>query len=112
MTSIPERKLLKGSLKAPSVKPLNTSYTQLPTSKDEISVRQGKDKGIIGDCNFIAGTDIMLIVLVHEFSSQAVPQPFLNPNILQQRVQVENQSQMDREKTTKRGVNSSSSQGI
>ena len=103
---------MKGSLKAPSVKPLNTSYTQRPTSKDEISVRQGKDKGITGDWNFVAGRDIMLIVLVHEFSSQAVPQPFLNPNILQQRIQVENQSKMDQEKMLKRGGNSSSSQGI
>jgi hypothetical protein len=48
--------------------------------------------------------------LVVEFSSQAVPQPFLDPSIIQRRIQADKQWKLEQEKIAKqeRGTSSSS----
>jgi len=43
------RGLIKGQLRPPKPDPLSQSYTQLPVSKNEISVRRGKGEDILGN---------------------------------------------------------------
>jgi len=44
----PERKLIKGRLGPPRKDPQSRSYVQPPTSKDEITVRRGKEREVQG----------------------------------------------------------------
>lgn len=46
----PKRELLKGPLRFPEPQLRATSYTQKPASKDEVSVRTGKEPEIPGNC--------------------------------------------------------------
>ncbi|KAM3067550.1 hypothetical protein ACMFMG_000134 [Clarireedia jacksonii] len=90
----PKRPLLKGSLHPPKVHTSNLSYTQPPTSRDDLSIgAQGKN------------------VKVVEFSSSAIPQPFLDPSIFQKRVQMEKEWRLRQEKKAQasRGQTASSS---
>ncbi|KAH8596757.1 hypothetical protein B0O99DRAFT_509490 [Bisporella sp. PMI_857] len=77
------RELFRGTLRPPSQRPFKQSYTQEPASKNEISVmRPGGEKG----------------VTIVEFSSRAVPMPFLDPCIMQQRIQADKQWEADQGK--------------
>ncbi|PQE29908.1 hypothetical protein CJF32_00000571 [Rutstroemia sp. NJR-2017a WRK4] len=79
-----KRPLLKGSLRPPKVNPSNLSYTQPPASRDELSIgAQGKN------------------VKVVEFNSSAIPQPFLDPSIVQKRAQMDREWQLRQEKTAR-----------
>ncbi|PMD61469.1 uncharacterized protein K444DRAFT_371198 [Hyaloscypha bicolor E] len=80
----PKRELLKGPVCLPEPQLRATSYTQKPASKDEVSVRTGKEP------------DIPVI----EFSFQT-PKPFLDPSIIQRRVQAEKQWKAEQEKKQK-----------
>jgi hypothetical protein len=48
----PKRELIKGPLRPPQPQPRNQSYTQKPASKDEVSVRTGKEPQIPGEYAF------------------------------------------------------------
>jgi len=80
----PRRELIKGPLRPPQPQPRNQSYTQKPASKDEVSVRTGKEKEIP----------------VVEFSSQ-IPMPFLDPSIIQRRIQVDKHWKAEQVKKSK-----------
>ncbi|KAE8450718.1 hypothetical protein EG329_006063 [Mollisiaceae sp. DMI_Dod_QoI] len=75
MASESKRPLVKGPLLPPQSQSHSLSYTQKPASKNEVLVAKGKKK----------------IVPVAEFNSRAVPQPFLDPSIIQKRIQAEKQ---------------------
>ncbi|PMD20896.1 hypothetical protein NA56DRAFT_704133 [Hyaloscypha hepaticicola] len=77
----PKKELLKGPLRPPEAQLRPTSYTQKPASKNEVSVRTGKEAKIS----------------VTEFSFQT-PKPFLDPSILQRRIQAGNQWKAEQEK--------------
>ncbi|KAG0651860.1 hypothetical protein D0Z07_0808 [Hyphodiscus hymeniophilus] len=79
------RELIKGPLRPPPRETNALSYTQAPASKDMISVRNGKEKAI----------------KVTEFSSRAVPQPFLDPSIVQRRLQADKQWNIDQARKSK-----------
>ncbi|KAH8679967.1 hypothetical protein BGZ60DRAFT_370004 [Tricladium varicosporioides] len=93
MDAAPKRKLIKGPLRPPKPQPNAMSQTQKRASKDEISIRKRDDKGI----------------LVKEFTSQMTPQPFLDPSILQLRIQAQKQWESDREKKAQTEAQASSS---
>ncbi|TVY67516.1 hypothetical protein LSUE1_G007884 [Lachnellula suecica] len=78
--------LPKGPLRAPPSQPTKLSYTQAPASKDEVTIRKGT-----------ARKEAVAI--------EGVPQPFLNPSIIQQRIQTEQQWQIaqDRARTQEAG---------
>jgi hypothetical protein len=44
----PKRELVKGPLRPPQPQPRSQSYTQKPASKDEVSVRTGKEREVRG----------------------------------------------------------------
>jgi hypothetical protein len=50
--------------------------------------------------------------IVREFSSRAVSQPFLDPTIIQQRIQADKQWKIEQKRKLKQGDGGSSSQGI
>lgn len=70
------RELVKGHLQAPITSPCPKSYTQTPQqSAHGVAVRKQKPVSVV------------------EFSSQAVPQPFLEPaSIMNQRIEMVNQA--------------------
>ncbi|KAI1751887.1 hypothetical protein F4782DRAFT_531128 [Xylaria castorea] len=68
----PRRKLLKGTLKPTSTRPTGKSYTLAPASISEVVVKDPVGKQATG-CPSTA------------ISSTAVPQPFVDPAVLQRR---------------------------
>lgn len=101
MTSKPKRDLIKGPLRPPKWDPSNRSYTQLPASKDEVSIRApGEQKEITGSNDFFVIHITCLRYIVREFSSTALPQPFLDPSIIQRRIEANKkwQAEQDRKK--------------
>ncbi|KAH6669257.1 hypothetical protein B0J14DRAFT_657353 [Halenospora varia] len=82
MDAAPKRKLIKGPLRPPKPQSNAVSQTQKRASKDEVSIRKRDDKDIP----------------VKEFTSQMTPQPFLDPSILQLRIQGQKQWKIDQEK--------------
>ncbi|PSS08697.1 hypothetical protein M430DRAFT_22927 [Amorphotheca resinae ATCC 22711] len=95
MASKSKRELIQGPLRPPRPTPLSLSYSQPPASKSEVSVRNKEAS-----------------VPVVEFSSRAVPQPFLDPSIIQRRIQAAKQQEIDHERRSKLGGSSSSSQRL
>ncbi|KAF8865192.1 hypothetical protein BDZ45DRAFT_736300 [Acephala macrosclerotiorum] len=85
MASTPKRPLVKGPLQPPQPQPNSQSYTQKPASKNEVLITKGKERSIP----------------VIEFNSRAVPQPFLDPSIIQQRIQAEKQWKAEQERKNK-----------
>lgn len=78
-----KRELFKGTLRPPKRQSSSESYTQKPASQEEVSlVKRGKDDGVIAV----------------EFDSRAIPQPFLDPSVIQQRLQAEKQWAVDQKK--------------
>jgi len=74
MASESKRPLIKGSLRPLKRNPQGGTHTEVLSSKDEISVRRGNSKHIT----------------VTEFSFQSsLPMPFLDPSVMQLRVQAE-----------------------
>ncbi|KAG9235586.1 hypothetical protein BJ875DRAFT_266712 [Amylocarpus encephaloides] len=86
-------KLKKGSPRPPQPQPGPRSYTQGRASKAEVTIKRGNEKG-----NPITAT---------EFSSQIVPQPFLDPSIMERRIAAEKQWAADKEKIEKQTAMSS-----
>ncbi|GAP84336.2 hypothetical protein SAMD00023353_0701510 [Rosellinia necatrix] len=68
----PRRSLFKGTLRPPSTQPACKSYTLTPASISEVSIRDAAEK----QTKDRRSTAI---------SSNAVPQPFVDPAVLQQR---------------------------
>jgi hypothetical protein len=97
----PKRELIKGPLRPPQPQPRNQSYTQKPASKDEISVRTGKEKEIPGKSILFACSNSQLTrPSAVEFSSQ-IPKPFLDPSIIQRRIQADKQWKAEQAKKSK-----------
>jgi len=112
MTSTPKRDLIKGPLRAPPLNSWNPSRTQAPASKDDIAVRRGKEKEIPGQTSIGSQEDSLLTSsIVREFSSRGVPQPFLDPSIMQRRIQIEKLWTAEQEKKLNQRDRQSSSQG-
>ncbi|KAG4034817.1 hypothetical protein MFRU_002g01680 [Monilinia fructicola] len=76
-----KRSLLKGPLRPPRSNPSTLSYTEPLKSRNEVSVHA-------------RGVDIKAV----EFKGSAVPQPFLDPSIMQKRAQTEIELKEDQEK--------------
>lgn len=92
MASQRER-IKKGPIRPPPRQATQSSYTQPPASKEDLlggdtSKIQKVCPGMSTQIEYIQA--FQLIFAVVEFSSRAVPQPFLDPSILQRRFQ-ENQ---------------------
>jgi hypothetical protein len=107
-----KRELIRGKLKEPQIDPMAPSQTQVPNSKNEISVRRSKDKEIPGEIHrsYIFRQAVFSHrMAVVEFSSRAVPQPFLDPSIMQRRILAEKQWKVEQEKKLKQGEASFSS---
>lgn len=83
MASDSRRSLFKGQLLPPKREPWSQSYTVNPISKDHIGVKSRRNDK----------------VSVIEFSSGAVPMPFLDPAVLSRRIQEEKEwkEKQDRE---------------
>ncbi|CZR55396.1 uncharacterized protein PAC_05283 [Phialocephala subalpina] len=90
MASTPKRPLVKGPLQPPQPQLNSKSYTQKPASKEEVFTTSGKEKSIS----------------VVEFNSRAVEQPFLDPSIMQKRIEAEKQWKAEQEKSSKAEGNS------
>ncbi|KAI1171800.1 hypothetical protein F4777DRAFT_35541 [Nemania sp. FL0916] len=73
-SSVSGRRLFEGTLSPPRAQPAASSYTLAPTSKAEVSIRTSTSAG-----NPATGRRPTAI------SSTAVPQPFVDPAVLQQR---------------------------
>ncbi|PVH87118.1 hypothetical protein DL98DRAFT_581847 [Cadophora sp. DSE1049] len=85
MASESRRPLYKGQLLPPKRETWSPSYTVNPVSKDHIGIKSGKDDK----------------VPVIEFSSGAVPMPFLDPSIITQRIQEEKEWKAKQERESK-----------
>jgi hypothetical protein len=93
-----KRDLIKGF--QPPRKANSLSYTEAPISKDEVTVRQKNEKDIPGKSRVLL-SDLYLVVDISsaiEFSSRGCPQPFLDPSIMQRRIQAENQRKLEQER--------------
>jgi len=73
---------------------LNISYTQAPTSKDEVTIRRAGEKK----------------VPVVEVPHEAFPQPFLNPSIIQERIEADKRWKTAQQRMKEPEAVSSSSQ--
>ena len=92
---------MKGPLRPPEPQLRSTSYTQKPASKDEVSVRTGREPDIPGkSCSSHACILPTYSSRVVEFSFQT-PKPFLDPSIIQRRVQAEKEWKANQEKKRK-----------
>ena len=96
----PKRELIKGPLRLPEPQLRATSYTQKPASKDEVSVRTGKEPQIPGMYVRFYVRTLAHSALVIEFSFQT-PKPFLDPSIIQRRIQADKQWKTEQEKKRK-----------
>ncbi|TVY28291.1 hypothetical protein LHYA1_G003704 [Lachnellula hyalina] len=76
-----QRPLIKGPLRAPLSEPYNDSYTQAPSSKNEVKVS-------------VKRAHVMVVEVTHE----AFAQPFLNPSIIQERIKDDRQWRIAQEK--------------
>jgi hypothetical protein len=88
----PRHELIKGPLRPPKPDLLKVSYTQPPASKDEVSVKVWNKGKIPGESEFANNLSAV------EFPSQAVPQPFLDPSIIQRRIQLDKQRKAEAER--------------
>ncbi|KAI1202774.1 hypothetical protein F5X97DRAFT_189375 [Nemania serpens] len=66
------RPLFKGTLSPPCTKPTGKSYTLAPASISEVLIRDPAERRATGRCSTA-------------ISSTAVPQPFVDPAVLQRR---------------------------
>ena len=96
----PKKELLKGPLRPPEAQLRPTSYTQKPASKNEVSVRTGKEAEISGRRRHSHVCILSYSAAVTEFSFQT-PKPFLDPSILQRRIQAGTQWKAEQEKKQK-----------
>ncbi|RDL33231.1 uncharacterized protein BP5553_08670 [Venustampulla echinocandica] len=97
MTSPPKRELLKKTpLRPPQLHRTTSAYTQPRASADEVSVGKGKENG--------KGKQLPVV----EFTSQEPPQPFLDPSIIQRRIQYAKQYEIDQRKQMEQQAPSSS----
>ncbi|KAG9241516.1 hypothetical protein BJ878DRAFT_570097 [Calycina marina] len=89
MASDSSRKLFTGSIRPPNPKPVlgTRSYTQKRISKNDISIVESDAK--IGKKRRM------------EFSSQAVPMPFLDPSIMLRRLQAEHKRKAEQDRKIK-----------
>ncbi|TGO48697.1 hypothetical protein BCON_0232g00050 [Botryotinia convoluta] len=78
-----KRPLLKGPPRLPRSNPSALSYTEPPRLRNEI-IRTKSDS-----------------VRVMEFNGFAIPQPFLDPSIMQKKVQLERERKLEQEKSTR-----------
>lgn len=93
------RELIKGPPKPPPHNPSPRSYTQAPPSKDEITIRKKNEKPIPGTPPPLYLTTLLIYNQpVREFASDAAPQPFLDPTIIQRRMEAEKQWKIEQEK--------------
>ncbi|TVY14751.1 hypothetical protein LARI1_G007768 [Lachnellula arida] len=88
-----KRPLIKGPLRAPLSEPWNDSYTQAPTSKDEVKFSTKR-------------TNVPVVEITHE----AFAQPFLNPPIIQERIKDDREWRIAQERSKEQEA-ASSSQG-
>ncbi|TGO40402.1 hypothetical protein BHYA_0037g00010 [Botrytis hyacinthi] len=77
-----KRPLLKGPPRPPRSNSSAISYTEPPRLRNEI-IRTNADS-----------------VRVVEFNGSAIPQPFLDPSIMQKRAQLERERKLEQEKST------------
>ncbi|KAI0976874.1 hypothetical protein F4678DRAFT_128097 [Xylaria arbuscula] len=94
------RKLFKGTLSPPRVQPAHKSYTLTPASISEVSIKDPADKQASSTVAALPSNLEMarfMIVYAHApsrhtvrrpiaISSTAVPQPFVDPAVLQRRL--------------------------
>lgn len=85
------RELFKGPIRPLKPQPTKLSYTQAPASKGEIWVKRGKLKEVPGKIISLDQFTRLITILVTEFSSQAFRAPFLDPSVVQKRLQAEKQ---------------------
>ena len=114
MASMSRHELLKGPIRPPHHRPSSLSYTQEPAAKNEYTIRIGKGKEVApGKTEVRPFTNIYAYSLVvAEFSSAAVPQPFLDPSIIQRRIQAEKQWKAEQERKSEQTEESSSSRRV
>jgi len=100
MASDSRRSLFKGQLLPPKREPWSQSYTVNPISKDHIGVKSRRNDKVSGR-SWSDDTRVELLIsgTVIEFSSGAVPMPFLDPAVLSRRIQEEKEwkEKQDRE---------------
>ncbi|TVY42946.1 hypothetical protein LOCC1_G005930 [Lachnellula occidentalis] len=77
-----KRPLIKGPLRAPLSEAWNDSYTQAPTSKDEVKVSMKR-------------VNVPVVEITHE----AFAQPFLNLSIIQERIRDDRQWRLEQERS-------------
>ncbi|KAI0912864.1 hypothetical protein F4823DRAFT_138999 [Ustulina deusta] len=70
--AVPSRRLFKGTLSPPCAQPAHKSYTLTPASLSKVSIKDPAEKQV---------TSRRSIAI----SSTAVPQPFVDPAVLQRR---------------------------
>lgn len=96
----PKRKLLRGLLRPPQPQLRTSSYTQKPASKNEVSVRTEKEPDIPGKCIHLHVCVLTNSSRVIEFSFQP-SKPFLDPSIVERRIQAEKQWKVAQDKKRK-----------
>lgn len=115
ITAMTKRPLIKGPLRAPLCQPCTDSYTQAPTSKDEVkfSTKRTNVPGMYfkSQSSISVISIILLTSIVVEITHEAFAQPFLNPSIIQERIKDDQQWRVAQEKLKEQEAASSSSQG-
>ncbi|KAF7938700.1 uncharacterized protein EAE98_001038 [Botrytis deweyae] len=88
-----KRPLLKGPPRPPRSNPLALSYTEPPRLKNEVT-RTKNDS-----------------IRVVEFNGSAIPQPFLDPSIMQKKAQLERERKLEQEKSTRQQLERNQTEG-
>ncbi|KIM97866.1 hypothetical protein OIDMADRAFT_20274 [Oidiodendron maius Zn] len=88
----PIRDFSRRPLRPPTSNHSAISYAEAPESRGETFVRNSMGK----------------VIRVVEFSSQAVPQPFLDPSVIQRRVKTDNERNLGKRNISKQEVASPS----
>ncbi|KAF7960963.1 hypothetical protein EAE96_000633 [Botrytis aclada] len=88
-----KRPLLKGPPRPPRSNPSALSYTEPPRSRGEV-VRTKSDS-----------------VKVVEFNGSSIPQPFLDPSIMQKKAQMERERKLEQEKIARQQLEINQAQG-
>ena len=101
MASDSRRSLYKGQLLPPKREAWSQSYTVNPTSKDHIEVKSRRNDKVSGRSWSDSRVELLMSGTVIEFSSGAVPMPFLDPAILSRRVQEEKEWKEKQERESK-----------
>ncbi|THV44100.1 hypothetical protein BGAL_0734g00040 [Botrytis galanthina] len=88
-----KRPLLKGPPRPPRSNPSALSYTEPPRLRKEIIRAKNDSPRVV------------------EFNGSAIPQPFLDPSIMQKKAQLEREQKLEQEKITRQQLEGSQTQG-